>query len=105
MVIYVWATWSAAGEIGDRVVAPAIGPGVELVSVNVDTDLKRGKDSKSKKSLPGSNYFDDRGPQSPLALQLKVDKVPAVHVVDAKGIYVGRGTPEGLTKLLQQAAK
>lgn len=105
VVFYLWATWSPDSVAALSTVAAAIKPGVELISVNVDSDLTKGKDAKKKTVLPGGSYSDDRGLQSPLPLQLKADQVPAVHVINAKGVYVGTGLPTALSALLQQAAK
>jgi hypothetical protein len=105
LVFFVWASWAGESERGAASIAPAIKAGVELVSVNVDTDIQKGQNARRRLTLPGTDYFDERGLQAPLPLQLKADKVPAVHVVDSNGVYVGRGTPAELAGLLQKAGK
>ena len=105
VIFYVWATWIPEAENAHALVASAVSAGIELVCVNVDTDVTQGQQARKKTTLPGGNYYDERGLKSPLALQLKANQVPGVHVIDAKGVYVGRGLPSDLPKLLQQAGK
>ena len=102
LVFYVWSSSSDGPEErgGNLSSLPA---NVVLVSVNVDTDVTRGKAAKSKATFVGISYYDDRGLNGPLAKQLRAAKAPAVHVVDSKGTYVGMGAPADLPALLAAA--
>lgn len=103
VVFYVWASWAAESLEAD--VAKALGAGMQLVTVNVDDETKNLKQSKAFDGLNPINNVEGKGLDSALAQQLRVLKVPAVHVVDARGFYVGAGTPAQLASLLAKAGK
>jgi hypothetical protein len=104
VVFYVWATWTPATSAANAAVSAALKPGVQLVSVNVDTDPAKGKTANAAAKLGGINYYDNRGLQGPLTMQLKAIQVPSVYVVDANGVFVGAGTAFDLPHLLANAA-
>ena len=104
LVFYVWATW-AGGATTQAQPLGQLPANTMLVSVNVDTDVAKGKDATSKAPFAGITYVDDRGLDGPLPRELKASKVPAVHVVDANGVYVGSGPIAQLTTLLAKAGQ
>jgi hypothetical protein len=103
VVFYVWATWTPATTDSDGKIKKLVPPSAVLVSVNVDTDVNAAQAAKSKSNVGGVEYYDSRGLQSPLPLQLNVAKVPSVHVVNAQGVFVGSGTIADLSALLKTA--
>lgn len=105
LVFYLWSTWTPASEAAHPVVVGSLKADVVLVSVNVDTQVDKGKSAKNKSPLSGIDYYDSRGLAGPLPKQLKASKVPAVHVVDANGIYIGTDSPKNLPELLKKAGK
>lgn len=105
VVFYVWSELHPGVAASAQVVASHIKGPVELIAVNIDNDVTKAKDGGRRNATAQSNYYDSRGHESPLALQLKIDRVPGVHVVDSKGVYIGRGTPSELASLLTLAAK
>lgn len=104
VVFFVWASWTPATADAVKALQSAIKSGVQLVSVNVDTDLVAGKAAYAKNAIGGVAYFDNRGLQGPLPAQLKASQVPSVYVVDAKGVFVGAGHATDLPGLLATAA-
>ena len=104
VVFYLWAMWAGAADPGDKV--KALVPGhATVVSVNVDQDVARAKESRAKLGIPGIAYYDERGMNSPLARQLRATKVPGFYVVNARGEFVGGGGPEQLVALLNRAGQ
>lgn len=104
VVFYVWASWAPSPE-ADQKIKTMLPPAATLVSVNLDSDVTKGQAAKTKSGLGGISYFDQRGLDAPLARQLRADKVPGIYVVDAKGVFVGGGSPDQLAALLEAAAK
>jgi hypothetical protein len=105
VVFYVWATWTPASEAAVPKIKSLVPASAVLVSVNVDKNVDAGKNAGRKSGLGGIAYYDQRGIDGPLPKQLRANQVPAVHVVDARGKYVGTGGPEALAALLQAAGK
>jgi hypothetical protein len=104
LIFYVWASWAHNSIDGFSLVAAAKGPGIEVISVDVDTDPQKGRQAMSKTDIGAIVYSDGRGMKGPLPQQLRAYRVPGVHVVDAKGTYVGTGSPADLGGLLTKAS-
>jgi hypothetical protein len=105
VVFYVWAAWTPASLEADGKVRTLVPSNAILVSVNVDTNLAEGRNAAARSGIAGIRYYDTRGIQGPLPRQLRVSQVPAVHVVDPRGKYVGAGDPRELPALLQAAGR
>lgn len=105
VVFYVWGTGATGSESALAEFAKSGRSDVEIVSVNIDRNVEQAKTAKRDGLQGKSSYFDERGLDGPLAKQLKVARVPAVHVVDASGVYIGVGAPSELESLLAQAKR
>lgn len=106
VVFYIWSTWTAASAASNERIASDLKSGVELISVNVDTQIEKGRSARTKAPFSAlSSYYDDRGLNGPLPKQLKAHKVPSVYVVDGSGVFIGSGSPSELPGLLKKAGK
>ena len=104
LVFYFWATWASSPE-GESKIKTGVPPGAILVSANLDQDSAKGKAARSKSQMGGIAHYDPRGLNAPLATQLRANKVPGVHVIGRRGLYVGGGGPESLTALIEAAGQ
>jgi hypothetical protein len=80
-------------------------PGIAFIGVNVDADglgLKA-REFARQVTLPGKQYYD--GEAGPVAFRLKIGSVPAIYLIDGKGILKDtQGHVDTLSKLRRLAS-
>ena len=104
-VIYVWGNLSEGSLAAMPKIKSAVKAGIAFIGVNVDTDLVAAKVTARRESLPGTQAYDPLGLNGGPAQQLQLGQIPAVYVVDAKGILQGIGSPYELDALLAGVTK
>ncbi len=103
LVFYVWSG-SAQGKRTDHdVFLNAVSRSLNWISVNTDRNKRFAAAGEQFLKGAASYYYDSSGKKSGLYKALKSPKVPSVVVLDAQGVFVGRGDPSELTQLLGQA--
>jgi thiol-disulfide isomerase/thioredoxin len=95
VVVYYWASWNAQGTSDFTKLANLIktygGKGVELVTVNLDTDPQSAASALRAAQAPGSAHlFQAGGLDSPLAVQYGVTVLPNLFLVGKDGKVVSR---------------
>ena len=102
-VIYVWGNISQGSLAAVPKIKNAVKPNVTFIGVNLDTDIAAAKATARRESLPGIQVYDAEGLNGAPARQLQLGQIPAVYVVDSKGILQGFGSPDELIGLLAAA--
>ncbi len=85
LVIYTW-TKSTPQALAAISKLRRIQPNVSLIGVCLDYDVQGAREAASTASLPGLQYYDARGNDSPLAKALKVGRGLIIYVVDRNGV-------------------
>lgn len=100
VVVYYWASWST--NIADdaqklkNLHSIYQSKGVEIVTVNVDDDVKLAADAASRVGLPGTHLHQPGGlDKSPLAAAYGIMVVPHVFVADKSGKVINRNAQIG----------
>lgn len=95
VVVYYWASWNAHGNSDFAKLAKLVktygGKGVELVTVNLDTDPNAAAAALRSAQVPGTAHlFQAGGLDSPLAVQYGVTVLPNLFLVGKDGKVVSR---------------
>jgi thiol-disulfide isomerase/thioredoxin len=108
VLIQFWATWcgpcmaemphvqSVYGKLHDK--------GFEIIGISLDDEEKELRAVLKKKKISWAQCFDGKGWESPLAKRFGIDAIPALWLVNKKGMVVdmeaGEDLEEKVTKLL-----
>ena len=108
-VITVWASWNyQSTDIQRRLqrLKKSHGDKLSIVSVCLDADAKKCKQTVERDSLPWKTVCDGRMWQTPMLSKLGIADVPGNLVLDDKGLVIARNlSPQKLEDKIQQILK
>ena len=93
VIVYYWASWNdlALSDLSKIELAQKAFPGkVELVGVNLDTDVAAAAGFVNKNNLKGTHLFLPGGLESPLAVQYGIGSLPVMFLVGPDGKVIDR---------------
>lgn len=85
IVLYTWSAQSPGSMAAAKNIAQRLPPTVQIIGVNLDTDVATAKAAAASEQLPGQQFYDDRGLDGPIAQALKLRRLGEVYVADATG--------------------
>lgn len=80
--------------------------GLEIISISLDTDIGKCKSYAESNDMPWHHVSEGDGWKTRLAKQYGINSIPAMFVLDANGVVVGKGNDvrgERLGKAIEKA--
>ncbi|MBX7206701.1 MAG: TlpA family protein disulfide reductase [Verrucomicrobiaceae bacterium] len=109
VLIDFWATWCGpcVGEIPNVVAAyeKLHGKGFEIVGISLDQDKEKLESFVKEKGMKWAQYFDGKGWQNEISSRFGIQSIPAMWLVNKKGMLVSNDVRGRLEEMVEKALK
>jgi thiol-disulfide isomerase/thioredoxin len=109
VLIDFWATWCGpcVAELPNvlKVYEKLHDKGFEIVGISLDQDQAKLESFVKEKGMKWSQYFDGKGWQNDISSRFGIKSIPAMWLVDKKGMLVSNDARGNLEELVEKALK